>query len=404
MDRRGVITPRMRRCAAILSVGSLALAGAAPVAAAVHSAETPSMSATTTPTVAVLIQEAMAGLDHPWDVTFTPDNTMLVTERDRERITARFPNGTEEVLAENTPGVWHGGETGLMGIVVDPGFKRNSAFYTCHGSDAGRGLDIRVVRWKVNDAFTTATQVKTIVKGMPVSTGRHGGCRLRFAPDGALYIATGDAAIGTNPQDLSSLGGKVLRVDPDTGEAWPGNPFAGTSDPQTRLVYTFGHRNVQGLAYRNAADADKGMWSVEHGPDRDDEVNQLVVGGNAGWNPVPGYDESVPMTDLSLGDNVFEARWSSGTPTLATSGATWLTNDRWGTWKGRLAVAALNDTSLQLMRFSAAGRLLSQTDIPDLDDNFGRLRTAQTGPQGALYVTTDNGDGNDVVLKVTPRE
>lgn len=383
--------------------GLLLTAAAAPLSAGAAIPTAPDELAAE-PMVQLRIQEAMANLDHPWDVTFTPDGTMLVTERDRERIVARFPNGSEEVLAENPEGVWHGGETGLMGIQVDPDFDANRTFYTCHGSDSGADIDIRVVKWQVNEAFTDATQIEPIVTGMPVSSGRHGGCRLRFAPYGALFIGTGDAAQGPNPQDLRSLGGKVLRVDPDTGDPWPGNPFQKAINPDKRLIWTYGHRNVQGLAYRKAAGVDKGMWSVEHGPDRDDEVNQLVKGGNAGWNPVPGYNESVPMTDFSLGDNVFGARWSSGVPTLATSGATWLEHKQWKGWQGRLAVAALKDSSLQVMRFAPGGGLVSVLNVPELDGTFGRLRTAQLGPKGALYLSTDNGGGTDVVLKVTVRK
>lgn len=384
-----------------LGVGAL-IAGAAPIAATAG-VPGPVGDPSVEPAIQLRIQEAMGDLDHPWDVAFTPDGTMLVTERDRERILARLPDGTQRVLAENPTGVWHGEETGLMGLEVDPGFNDNRTFYTCHGSDAGANLDIRVVKWQVNAGFTEATQVEPIVTGMPVTTGRHGGCRLRFSPNGALFIGTGDAAEGTNPQDLTSLGGKVLRVDPATGGPWPGNPFENASNAKKRLIWTYGHRNVQGLAYRGAAGVDQGMWSVEHGPDRDDEVNQLVKRGNAGWNPVPGYDESVPMTDFSLGDNVFGARWSSGVPTLATSGATWIKGKQWGNWNGRLAVAALKDTSLQIMKFTVGGGFVSKESVADLDDNFGRLRTAQMGPDNALYITTDNGGFNDRVLKVTVR-
>ena len=135
----------------------------------------------------------------------------------------------------------------------------------------------------------------------------------------ALLIGTGDAAVGTNPRNLDSLGGKVLRVHRDTGAPMPDNPYAGATTAR-RFVLTYGHRNVQGLAQR----ADGSLWSVEHGSDRDDEVNRLVPGGDYGWNPVPGYNESVPMTDQSLPGVQQEAAWSSGVPTIATSGAAWV--------------------------------------------------------------------------------
>ncbi|MDZ7675779.1 MAG: PQQ-dependent sugar dehydrogenase [Acidimicrobiales bacterium] len=152
-------------------------------------------------------------------------------------------------------------------------------------------------------------------------SGRHGGCRLRVGPDGARWITTGDGAFSGTPQDLSALGGKVLRVNRFTGAGASGNPFTGSGDPDVRRVFTSGHRNVQGIAFRPGSDE---PWAVEHGPTRDDEVNRLVPGGNYGWDPGPGYDESVPMTDTAKFPDAVPARWSSGFPTIATSGADFL--------------------------------------------------------------------------------
>ena len=120
---------------------------------------------------------------------------------------------------------------------------------------------------------------------------------------GYLWIATGDAQTGTVPQDLTSLGGKVLRVSAATGESARGNPIASSR------IYTYGHRNVQGLARRPGTNQ---MWSVEHGPTEDDEINLLAAGRNYGWDPVPGYNQSVAMTDLVKFPGAVEARWSSG--------------------------------------------------------------------------------------------
>ena len=150
--------------------------------------------------------------------------------------------------------------------------------------------------------------------------GRHGGCRLLLERDtDALLVGTGDAAVGTNPRDLDSLGGKVLRVHRRTGEPMADNPFADAGTAR-RFVLTYGHRNVQGLAQR----ADGSLWSVEHGSYRDDEVNLLVPGGDYGWNPVPGLrrvgadDRPVPPRRAAGGGVVV------GHPTLATSGAAWV--------------------------------------------------------------------------------
>jgi glucose/arabinose dehydrogenase len=345
------------------------------------------------------VRAIMTGLDIPWDVTFLPSGAMLVTERDRERILYRARNGARRVVADTPAGVWHSGETGLMGIVADPRFGRNRHFYTCNGFRSATTQDVRVMLWRLNDSATRAVPVRPVVTGLPSTTGQHGGCRLRFDRRGALYIGTGDAAVDTAPQSLHSLGGKVLRVDRHTGTGLPGNPFPNAADPDKRRVYTYGHRNVQGLAQRPRGP----MWSVEHGPDRDDEVNRLVSGGNYGWDPGPGYDQNVPMTDFTLPGRQVGARWSSGQPADATSGASWLTGARWGSWEGRLAVAALKDSTLRVMRFSRAGRLMSVALPARLNQTYGRLRSPQIGPGGALYLTTSNGGGADKVLRVVPR-
>jgi glucose/arabinose dehydrogenase len=352
----------------------------------------PARDAGGTPTLTV--STVVGGLDIPWDVAFI-GGYMLFTERDEERLSVRLPGGEIRTLFVNPSGMWHSGETGLMSIAVAPGFETNRWVYTCNGFDNGATRDIRVVRWRINETWTAATEQLTIVGGIEITTGRHGGCRLRFGPDDSLYIGTGDSAVGTNPQDLTSLNGKTLRVN-QHGVPWPDNPFINSPNPNTKKIYTYGHRNVQGLAYR----PHDRMWSVEHGTYRDDEVNKLHKGGNYGWNPVPGYDESKPMTDKSLPGRQISAKWSSGTPTIATSGAAWLSGDQWGSWEGRLAVGALVGTQLRLLQFSPSGDLISSFSVPQFDGTFGRLRTVQKGPDHALYITTSNGNDTDRILKV----
>ena len=237
----------------------------------------------------ITVTTLVSGLNIPWGIAFTPDGTMLFTERGG-KLSGRLTDGTVQTVTADFSDLFVLGESGLMAIIVDPDFASNRRFYTCQ---AHTGPEVQVIAWTLNAAYTAATRSgDPLVGGIPASatSGRHGGCRLRFGPDGYLWIATGDAAVGTTPQGLNSLGGKVLRVDASTGAGAPGNPFA--SSP---LIYTYGHRNVQGLALRPGT---RQMWSVEHGPDVDDEINLLVAGGNYGWDPVPGYNESVPMTDL----------------------------------------------------------------------------------------------------------
>lgn len=363
------------------------------------------VEATLRPAPDIRVRTVMRDLDIPWDVTFLPSGAMLVTERDRERILVKTARGKRRVVAAALPGVWSFGETGLMGIVADPRFRQNRRFYTCHGYQDATTTDVRVAAWRIDKGLRDAWRVETLVTGIPAATdGRHGGCRLRFGPGGALYVSTGDAAYYRNAQNLRSLGGKVLRVDPGTGKALRGNPYYRSDFVNKRKLWTHGHRNVQGLALRpRTQQRGRQLWSVEHGPACDDEVNLLVRGADYGWDPEPYYDESVPMTDFSLPGRQRGARWSSGCPTVATSGAGWLAGKRWGTWRGRLAVAALKDSSLRLLRFDRSGDLLGGRLVSELDGTYGRLRTAQLGPRKVLYVTTSNGGGNDRVLAVVAR-
>jgi len=348
---------------------------------------------------ALRVRTVVRGLDIPWDIAVLPGQRWLITERDRERILLRTKRGRTKVLARTPPGIWHSGETGLMSIAADPRFGRNHRFYTCHGARFGGGRhDIRVVAWKLRHG-RSVRRVDTLVHGIQITSGRHGGCRIRFSPDGAMWVGTGDSAVGTNPQNRRSLNGKVLRLNRFTGRAWRTNPWRHAGNRHRRLLFTYGHRNVQGLAWRPGG----GMWSVEHGTYRDDEVNRLVKGGNYGWNPVPGYDESKPMTDFSLPGRQIGARWRSGYPTIATSGATWVKGKRWGTYRGTLAVAALKGERVTFIRFTRSGRVRWVRTPGALHNDYGRLRSVVQTAGGALLVTTANGGGSDRVIKVTPR-
>ncbi|MET0447029.1 MAG: PQQ-dependent sugar dehydrogenase [Aeromicrobium sp.] len=356
------------------------------------------------PTLAVTVVQD--GLEHPWDLDFLPDGSMLVTERDQKRVLLRTPGGSVRTVLDSPRGMWSGGETGLMGIEVASDFATTRAFTTCHGYRRGGVEDVRVVRWRLNRAGTKASYVRTLVTGLPSTSGRHGGCALATGSRNQLYIGTGDAATGRNAQRLTSGGGKVLRVDATTGRPVKTNPFIRSSSRMKQRVFTYGHRNVQGLARRN----DGTLWSVEQGSYRDDEVNKLVKKGNYGWNPVPraagdpAYNEGAnsPMTDRSLPGKQRTARWRSGVRTYATSGGTFVNGSSWGDWRGSLAVASLKDESLRLLRFNRAGTLRGSWKPVALDGTYGRLRGAVQGPDGALYLTTSNGS-DDKILRVTAR-
>jgi aldose sugar dehydrogenase len=349
---------------------------------------------------ALRVTTVVDGLDHPWDVKPIGHGRLLVTERDRARLSV-ISHGTRRTIAFPSRSVWVSGETGLMGLAVDPAFRRNHRVYICQGGTRSDGShEVRVAAWRLHLADLEVTKIRRLVGGFPTSSGRHGGCRLLVARNGALLVGTGDAAIGTNPRDLTSYGGKTLRLNRFTGRPWPTNRWADATNKTQRFIHTFGHRNVQGLAQR----ADGTLWSVEHGPDRDDEVNLLRNGADYGWNPVPDYNESVPMTDQSLPGTQVEASWSSGFPTLATSGADWVPTGRasgWGSYRGTLATAALKAERLLFMKFDDAGRL-KWVEVPAAVTHDGRLRAVTRLAGGDLLVTTDNGGGQDKILRISP--
>ncbi len=337
------------------------------------------------------VTPVISGLDKPWDIAWLPNGTVLVTERPGWLNV--YVDGIDQAPFVIEPNdLVAVGEGGMLGLEVDPDFENNGYVYVCFCSNAGGANpeyvpDVRLVRYQLSTPNGDSVIGRDdIVTDMPYSTGRHSGCRPRFGPDGYLWVGTGDAAIGTTPQDPNSLGGKVLRIDRD-GNAAPDNSSG-------LRWFSNGHRNIQGMAFR-AAD-DLGM-SAEHGPDTDDEINPLIE-GNFGWDPVPGYNESVPMTDPDI-PNVVEAAFSTGRPTLAYSGCEFIEGAQWANWDGALAVATLKAEHLHIYFVDADG---NATDGGRFIENEGRLRSPRMGPDGLLYVTTDGGGSSGEVLRVSP--
>ena len=332
------------------------------------------------------------GLDHPWDVVQAPDGTVLTGQRSGGFVVRRSDNTTGPVTADLSD-LYARSETGLMGIALARDFAQSRTLYTCQGFSAGGVTDIRVISWTVDAGWTALTRTGTVVSGLPVSTGRHGGCRILASEDGTLLIGTGDSATPSVPQDPNSLGGKVLHVNAD------GTPAAGNPNPSSP-VYTLGHRNVQGLAVQPGTGR---LYSVEQGTSVDDELNLLTPGGNYGYRPdrLPGtYDESVPMTDPSRVPGAIEAVWSSGNSTLATASAAFASGPQWGSWDGSVVIGGLKSKKLIFVRLSDDGRSVDAQTY-GLEDQYGRLRSVTPTANGSLLVTTDNGE-NDRVLLVTP--
>jgi len=347
---------------------------------------------------ALKVRRMVRGLDLVWDVKPIGARKVLFTQRDRATLSTYAKGKVRKVKGFPSHRIWVSGETGLTGLAVDPAYAENRRVYTCGGwRKPGGRHDIRVIAWTLDARARHITKDRVLVKGFPTSSGRHGGCRLLIDDEGSMIVGTGDAAIGRNPRNLDSLGGKTLRLNRFTGAPWPTNKFA-SAGTNRRFVHTYGHRNVQGLALRS----DGTVFSMEHGPDRDDEVNLLVNGGDYGWNPVPGYNESVPMTDHGLPGAQVDAKWRSGFPTVATSGGTFVYGSQWGGLNGALAVACLKASRALFLTFDANGNF-KRKRVPAALRKYGRLRTITQAPDGALLVTTSNGGGKDVILRVTPQ-
>jgi aldose sugar dehydrogenase len=336
---------------------------------------------------AYTVSPVVTGLSIPWDVSWIGD-VMLFDERAGNVWTKR-PGLSAQRVSLPLPPLFVQSEGGLLGLVADPNAATNGYFYTCQSvaKSSGAASDVEVWKWQLT-TDTTAVKVKTLVKGIPIGHGRHNGCRLRFRSAGMLYIGTGDATKGTAPQNLKSLGGKVLRVRSD-GTIPKSNPFYKRGG-KARYVWNYGHRNLQGLARQPGTGT---LFSVEHGTGRDDEINLVVKGANYGWSPTPGYNEARSMTDRKRFPKARKALWSSGNPTVATSGASFLSGGQWQTWDGVLAVAMLKGEGVLLFRVGATHKL---TEFDEIVGNYGRIRTVQQGPDGALYFTTSNGAADGI--------
>jgi len=336
--------------------------------------------------------------DRPWDIAFRPGFSgpdgggMLYTENDTGKVKAYISSGEADRELVDIGDVNGAGEGGLMGIAVHP---TQPWVYVCYTSTAGG--DNRVVRYDLavdgSDVPTGLSSPVDIVTGM-MRASFHNGCRIRFQPGSsppALFVTMGDAGVGTSPQNATGLNGKVLRVA-DDGSAYPGNASG-------RKWYTRGHRNPQGIAFLPANNA---PYSAEHGPDINDEINALGNGENGGWDPVPGYNQGVSMTDLAKFPNAMRPRWRSGdVRTIAPSGIDFLQSlggSDWKAWDGFLVSSELKDRELRLYRMDGSGNITGQVQI---FDNGTRLRVPVLGPDGKLYVATDVAPTGRII-QITP--
>jgi glucose/arabinose dehydrogenase len=327
-----------------------------------------------------------SGLAIPWDLAFAPDGRMFVTERVGNILiyASAAPNAVQLANVFPVANVNASGESGLMSIELDPSFAANNLVYICASvTDGGQWLN-QVLRYRMN-GNTPVFDGYVIRSGMRANSN-HDGCRIRFGPDGKLWVTMGDAGNTANGQNPNVLNGKVLRVNSD-GSIPADNPILPGAAART-AVYTMGNRNPQGLTFEPGTGR---AIEIEHGDDTDDEINILRAGANYGYPVCRG-----PCSDPRF----VNPAWTSGNVTLATSGADFARGVQWGAYDGSLFVATLKESDLR--RFTLTGAVATQRDI-FFNGTYGRIRTARQGPDGSLYLTTSNGSG-DWVIRITPTQ
>jgi glucose/arabinose dehydrogenase len=334
-----------------------------------------------------------SGLDTPWDLAWGPDGVIWVTERGG-RI-SRVDPSTGAATDVGRLDVLEAGESGLMGMAFHPDFESEPYVYFAHSYGSRSSVRNRLVRMRFDGDRLSDPDV--LLSDIP-GARNHDGSRLAFGPDGFLYMTTGDAGRRGLAQDLESLAGKVLRLTPD-GRPAPGNPFGSA-------VYSYGHRNPQGLAFHPTTGV---LYSAEHGPGDNDEVNQIRIGGNYGWPAVHGFcdGESSAEEEFCAEHEVQEAM-SAWTPTVGLSGLAVYESDLIPGWQGSLLVTSLRGSTLFRLTLSADGTRVTAREALYAGE-YGRLRDVLVGPAGEVYVATSNRDGrgrpasdDDRILKITP--
>ncbi|MBL8660089.1 MAG: PQQ-dependent sugar dehydrogenase [Rhodospirillales bacterium] len=336
------------------------------------------------------VETVVGGLDHPWGLTFLPDGRMLVTERaGRLRLVA---GGALSKPLSGVPMVFTQGQGGLLDVALDPEFATNRLVYLCYAEPGEGGASTAAGRGRLDAEARGLNDFKVILRQTPkVGGGNHFGCRLAFAPDGKLFVTTGERFKFEPAQDLESGLGKIFRINPD-GSVPPDNPFVGRSDAQP-AIWSYGHRNVQGAAINPATGA---LWTDEFGPRGGDELNIPKSGGNYGWPIVSwgrhysGADIPDPPSRPDLADAIYH--WN---PVISPSGMTFYTGALIPAWRGNLLIGGLSSEGV--VRLVLDGDKVTHEERIDLD---ARIRNVRQGPDGAVYVLTDEADG--AILRLAP--
>ncbi len=340
-------------------------------------------------TVAITATVVASGLDVPWSIAFLPEGDMLVTERAGRVRVVTLAGEVRAPVAE--PAVAAQAEGGLLGLALHPDFANTGFFYVYLTGDEGGERKNRVERWVLAADRSSATLDRVILGGIAASH-LHDGGRIRFGPDGMLYVGTGDGREPDRSQDPDDTAGKILRITPE-GDAPADNPFSGSP------VFVLGVRNTQGFDWR-----DDGVLVVtDHGPSGEyegrtghDEVNVVQPGDNLGWPTIYACESGAGFVTPAM-------TWKEALP---PGGASFYRGSAISEWSGSLLVSSLGGEHLQRVVFDPDGERVASHDVY-LRGAHGRLREVVMGPDGHLYVTTSNCDGRgtcgpeqDLILRI----
>ncbi len=347
--------------------------------------------------VAFDVTVVATGLEHPWAVEPLPGGDLLVTEKPGRLRIVSVAGQIGQPIA-GLPEVDARGQGGLLDVALSPGFASDRMIYWSYSEPRQGGNATSVARGVLSADRSRVDQVAVIFRALPVYDGdMHFGSRLAFGPDGKLFITLGersDTPMRPQAQQLSSHMGKIIRINAD-GSVPADNPFAGRSGALPE-IWTLGHRNVQAAAF----DPDGRFWDIEHGTQGGDELNLVEKGKNYGW-PVAAYGEEYAGTPIPGAVTAREGMeqpvyyWD---PVIAPSGAQFYTGDAFPAWRGSLFVGALKE--MRLVRLTIEGRRVTGEEHL-LVDRRQRVRDVRQGPDGALYVVTDQENG--AVWRIAPR-
>lgn len=335
----------------------------------------------------------VAGLAHPWSVAFLPDGRMLITERPgRLRLVGKDGKLDPRPIDGLPANIVEHGQGGLLDVAVHPKFAENGWVYLSYAARDGSGVGTEVARGKlVGDRLT---EVQTLFRMQPKSSGgRHFGSRLVFDRDGYLFITLGDRGEQDRAQRLDDHAGKIVRLH-DDGRVPADNPFAQRPGAKPE-IWSLGNRNVQGAALHPRTGA---LWAHEHGPQGGDEINVIRAGVNYGW-PVITYGANYG-TGTKIGEGTAKPGMAQPihywVPSIAPSGMAFYDGERFPRWKGDVFVGALRDQILVRVKLDGE-KVLKEERL--LKGTFGRIRDVRAGPDGLIYLLTDESDGKLIRLE-----